>query len=240
MHWVCKTDVQNTSTFPGCSQTHVQPTDHAQFNTITFEFGVGRSALLHRFSFEKNHVWSWSQGKIICWFTGQIFNPIKVHGGLQTYSNTSVQKLCPVQRSIAATTVKLAITRHGLHSHLFSISSFCHLPSWSWVYPYLILPFSLTFGPNCRPLLQLGPLFFWRSTFSLSATVGQWALAFHAPPPGTGWAKHEDEKVWKISQVDDESIWSSKFSLHLIQPAESAGWTMLNTRLSSKRTFCPF
>ena len=50
MHWVCKTDVQNTSTFPGCSQTHVQPTDHAQFNTITFEFGVGQSALLHRFN----------------------------------------------------------------------------------------------------------------------------------------------------------------------------------------------
>lgn len=138
-----------------------------------------------------------------------------MHGGLQTYSNTSVQKLCSVQRSIAATTVKLAITRHGLHSHFFQSHHFAiYLPEAGpfFVFRYLVLILS-------NPALQLdfwsqlqtfaatwASFFFWRSPFSLSATVGQWALAFHAPPPGTGRAKHEDEKVWKISQVDDESF----------------------------------
>lgn len=129
-----------------------------------------------------------------------MFNPIKVHGGLQTYSNTSIQTLCSVQRSIAATTVKLAITRHGLHSHFFQSHHFAVcLPEAGYI-PIQSFPSAWRLVPTADLCCNLGLFFFWRSTFSLSATVGQWALAFHAPPPGTGRAKR-----WK--SLEDLSSW---------------------------------
>ena len=167
-----------------------------------------------------------------------------MHSGLPTYNNTSIQKLCSVQRGIAATTVKLAITRHGLQAYFFSIlpevgSFLCSCISSK------SCPSASLLVPTADLCCNLGRFFFW-SPFSLSAAVGEWALAFHAPPPGTGRVKHEDEK-----RLEDLSSWwwiivKMLRNLQLFTTLDPTSWIYWLHHVehkaanqSSKCTFCP-